>query len=196
MLPRPIPQMQVDALVTVFEHFTACEHTDTPLPGATVIVRVNLDDLQNDTGFGTIDGIDQPISISTVRRMAADGGIIPCVLGRDSDILDWGRRQRLFTTAQRLALVERDGGCIGCGAPPGRSKAHHIRWWSNGGTTDLDNGCLLCDNCHHRIHDNGWDIRIDGTGTDAKVWLIPPVWIDATQTPRPAARIRHTDFLA
>ncbi|MDL5352337.1 hypothetical protein [Microbacterium sp. zg-YB36] len=43
--------------------------------------------------------------------MAAGGGVIPCVLGRQSEILDWGPKKRLFTKAQKLALIERDGGC-------------------------------------------------------------------------------------
>ncbi len=96
------------------------------------------------------------------------------------------------TKAQRLALVERDGGCAACGAPPGHTKVHHIAWWTRDrGRTDLNNGVLLCDSCHHLIHDQGWEIRIDGTGIDATVWLIPPDWIDPHQTPRPAGRRRY-----
>ena len=62
------------------------------------------------TATRSIDGINQPVSIATARRMAAGGGIIPCVLGCAAKILDWGREKRLFTKSQRLALVERDGG--------------------------------------------------------------------------------------
>ena len=54
---------------------------------------------------------------------------------------------------------------------------------------------LLCESCHHRIHDNDWDIRIDGTGTRAKVWFIPPPHIDPTQTPRLGGRARY-DYAA
>ncbi|WP_454129301.1 DUF222 domain-containing protein [Microbacterium aurum] len=190
--PRPIPVMLAEALITVCEHYTGCDRTDQPLPGATVIVRCTLDDLRTGTGTATIDGIDQPICIGTARRMAASGGIIPWVMGTDSEILDWGREKRLFTTAQKRAITERDGGCIGCGAPPGRSKVHHVTWWTHGGTTDLTNGALLCDSCHHRIHDQGWDIHIDGPGINAHVWLLPPPTIDPTRTPRPAAQRRFT----
>ncbi len=189
---RSIPMMQADALTTICAHFTGCDQKDTPLPGATVIVRLTLADLQNETGHATIDGIHAPVSIGTARRMAADAGIIPCVLGGDSEILDWGRRKRLFTPAQRLALTERDGGCIGCGAPPGHTKAHHLKWWArDNGPTDLSNGVLVCTSCHHRIHDHGWNIHIEGPGTTARVWLIPPPWIDPTQTPQPAGRRKY-----
>lgn len=189
--PRPLPVLQAEALITVCEHYSGCERTDQPLPGATVIVRVALEDLQAGTGTGAIDGVDQPVCIGTVRRMAAGGRIIPWVMGADSEVLDFGRDRRLFSLAQKRALIERDGGCAGCGAPPGRTKTHHIQWWSHGGRTDLDNGVLLCDSCHHLIHDQGWDIRIDGTGIRAAVWLIPPAHIDPRRTPRPAANRRH-----
>ena len=193
---RSVPQRQVDALTLLAEHYLGCESQDTPVGGATVIVRVSLDDLEDGTGHATVDGIAQPVSIGTARRMAAGGGIIPCVLGTDSDILDWGREKRLFTKAQKLALVERDGGCAMCGLPPGMTKVHHLNWWArDAGPTDLSNGVLLCESCHHRIHDNGWEIRIEGTGTRARVWFLPPPHIDPARTPRLGGRARY-DYTA
>ncbi|MFT3798744.1 MAG: DUF222 domain-containing protein [Microbacterium sp.] len=189
--PKPIPVLNAEALIAICEHYAGCSKKHESLPGATVIVRVDLADLQAGTGVGVIDGVDQPVSIATVRQMAASGGVIPCVLGADSEILDWGRDKRFFTPAQKRAITERDGGCIGCGAPPGRCKVHHLTWWSHGGRTDLDNGALLCESCHHLIHDHGWDIRIDGPGINSDVWLIPPRHVDPARTPRPAARRRH-----
>lgn len=193
--PRPIQQMQADALVAVFEHYIGCDHKDMPLPGATVVIRVEAKDLQNGTGFGLIDGIDQPVCIQTVRRMAGGGSLVGWIMSEGREVLDWGRQKRLFTPPQKMLLAERDGGCAGCGAPPGRCKAHHIRWWSRGGRTDIDNGVLLCSSCHHRIHDNGWDIRVEGTGIGARVWLIPPAAVDPSRTPRPAIR-RRFDVVA
>ncbi|MGM7699045.1 DUF222 domain-containing protein [Microbacterium sp. A84] len=168
---RTIAMLHADALALFCSHVLGCKER-TPVAGATVIVRINYTDLVGDTSTGTatIDGIDQPISASAARRMAAGAGIIPFVLGADSEILDWGRHKRLFTRAQRLALVERDDGCAMCNLPPDMTKAHHLRWWKRDhGPTDLSNGILLCETCHHRIHDNGWEIRIDGTGTTAHV---------------------------
>lgn len=188
---RTLPQLQADALTRIAEHLLGCEHRDLPVEGATVVVRVSLDDLRDGTGHATIDGIDAPISISTARRMAA-GSVIPLVLGGDSEVLDWGRAKRLFTCGQRLIFVERDQGCAKCGAPPSHTKVHHIKWWArDGGRTDLDNGILLCESCHHHIHDNGWDIRIDGIGVDAVVWFIPPVDVDPDRTPRLGGRRRY-----
>jgi len=198
---RSVAMMRADALAVFCTHVLGCE-TGTPLAGATVIVRVDADALESGVGHGSIDGIDQPISIATIRRMAAGSGVIPGVLDGAGEILDWGRERRLFTPAQKLALVERDGGCAMCGLPPSMTKAHHIRWWQrDAGPTDLSNGILLCESCHHRIHDNGWDIRIDnppgtgrqGTGVNikARVWFIPPANIDPARTPRLGGRARY-----
>ncbi|MFJ2532638.1 DUF222 domain-containing protein [Microbacterium maritypicum] len=189
---RTVPMIQADALAVFCAHVLGCERR-VPVAGATVIVRMNLDDLEAGTGSATVDGVDQPVSVGAARRMAAGGGVIPCVLGGDSEILDWGREKRLFTRAQRLALVERDGGCAMCGLPPEMTKAHHIRWWRRDhGPTDLSNGVLLCETCHHRIHDNGWQIRIDtaGSGAAARVWFIPPRYVDSARTPRLGGRAR------
>ncbi|WP_342670847.1 HNH endonuclease, partial [Microbacterium sp. K24] len=53
-----------------------------------------------------------------------------------------------------------------CGLPPGMTKAHHIKWWTRDrGPTDLSNGVLLCETCHHRIHDR--DVVRNGFHRDA-----------------------------
>lgn len=190
--PRSVRQMQADALADLCRHAIGCDRVPTGV-SATVVVRMDLADLEAGTGVATIDGIAQPIPASAVRRLAADAQIIPCVLGGDSEILDWGRAKRLFTPAQKLALGERDGGCAGCGAPPAWCHGHHLEWWDrDGGRTDLDNGVLLCTGCHHRLHSDGWEITVDGPGVGARVWLIPPPWIDAKRTPRLAGRSRYT----
>src|SRR5690606_8183599 len=135
---------QADALRMMAEHVLGCER-DTPLNGARVVIRVSLDQLQSGVGSATIDGIAEPISIAAARMLAAGGGVIPWVCGGEGEILDWGREKRLFTTAQRLALAERDGGCAMCGLPPSMTKAHHLaRWRRDTGPTDLSNGVLLC----------------------------------------------------
>ncbi|GGM44453.1 HNH endonuclease [Microbacterium saperdae] len=187
---RTVSMIQADALVAFCAHALGCD-ARVPMAGATVIVRMTLDDLQSGTGSATIDGIEAPVSVGAARRMAAGGGVIPWVMGSDSEILDWGREKRLFTRGQRLALVERDGGCAMCGLPPEMTKAHHIRWWQrDAGPTDLSNGVLLCETCHHRIHDNDWEIRIDGTGITARVWFVPPRYVDLARTPRLGGRAR------
>ncbi|WP_298740423.1 HNH endonuclease signature motif containing protein [uncultured Microbacterium sp.] len=189
---RSIRQMRADALVAVCRHALGCEQVPTG-PTTTVVVQMTLDQLRTEVGAVTIDGIDQPVPASAVRRLACDLQVIPAVLGGDSAVLDWGRDKRGFTRAQKLAIALRDQGCACCGAPAAWTEVHHIRWWKrHRGRTDLANGVLLCVACHHRLHDDGWEIEVDGTGIDAHVWFIPPPWIDRDRTPRPGARDRLT----
>lgn len=189
---RSVKQMQADALADLCRHALGCEQLPTA-PSATVVVRVSLADLQSGVGEATIDGLGQPLPAGAVRRLAADLQVIPCVLDSESDILDWGRAKRLFTPAQKLALGERDGGCVSCGAPPAWCHVHHIAWWERDrGRTDLANGVLLCTSCHHRLHDDGWQIEVDGTGPSSTVRLTPPTWIDRARIPRLAGKARYT----
>ncbi|WP_169053965.1 HNH endonuclease signature motif containing protein [Agromyces sp. H66] len=187
--PRTIPQIQADALAAIARHSLGCEQTLTPLAKTTVVVRLDHDTLIDGLGHARIDGIDQPISAATARRMSADAELIPAVFGGDSLPLDLGRAARLFSKAQRLALAERDGGCASCGQNIAYVDAHHINWWERDtGPTDLSNGVMLCSFCHHGIHREGWDIH--ATRTD--VWFIPPPHIDPQRTPRPGGRTRFT----
>ena len=184
---RSIPQIQADALAALARHTLGCSGTLTPLAKTTVVVRVDLDTLVSGLGHARIDGLDQPVSAATARRMAADAELIPAVLGGDSIPLDLGRAARLFTKAQRLALGERDGGCASCGQNITYVEAHHIDWWErDAGPTDLSNGVLLCSFCHHMIHREGWQIQAN----PSEVWFIPPPHIDPTQVPRLGGRAR------
>ena len=186
---RTAPQMRADALADLARHALGCDATDRGLPTTTVVVRVGLEDLRAGTGLGEIDGTDEPLSIGAIRRLAADAEVIPAVMGGESELLDLGRARRLFSRAQRLALVERDGGCAHCHAPPSWTEAHHIRWWErDAGPTDLDNGVLLCTACHHRVHRDGWDIRV----RDGRVWFVPPVSVDPERRPVLGGRARFS----
>lgn len=183
---RTVGQIRADALVGLARHGMAC---DEPTSGVstTAVVRIGLDELRKGTGLGESDNLAAPLSAGAIRAMAADAEIIPMVLGADSEALDIGRARRLFTRAQRLALVERDGGCAMCHAPPSYCEAHHIRWWDRHlGKTDLDNGVLLCTACHHRVHRDGWHIEL----TRGQVWITAPPSVDPSQSPRLGGRAR------
>ncbi|MET4780782.1 DUF222 domain-containing protein [Glaciihabitans sp. UYNi722] len=179
---RTIAQIAADAIVDLARHGIACADKTVPLPAATIVVRMTLESLMSGLGQARIDGIEQPISATTARRMAADAGIIPMVLGGRGEVLDLGVTRRLFSRAQRIALAERDDGCswANCHRPPSHTEAHHIIWDSRGGTTDLINGILLCSMHHHRIHRDGWEVRV----VDNVPWFIPPSAIDVYRRPR------------
>ncbi|MGL5851660.1 MAG: HNH endonuclease signature motif containing protein, partial [Phycicoccus sp.] len=89
-----------------------------------------------------------------LRRIACDAVLIPYVLGSAGEILDQGTAVRLFTKAQRRRLTMRDKGCTypGCSAPASWCEAHHVRWWEHHGSSDIDNGALLCRRHHTVVH--------------------------------------------
>ena len=196
-------QMRADILVDLCRHALDC---DKPTSGVktTVVVRMTRAELVEGLGIGEVDGMAQPVSASALRLAAADAEVIPVVLGGPSEVLDLGRARRLFSPAQRLALVERDGGCSWCHAPPSWCEAHHIRWWDrDSGLTDLNNGVLLCTRCHHRVHRDGWEIEVRGGGPSGSgdtpgsserggaVWFTPPRSVDPHRTPRAGGRARY-----
>jgi hypothetical protein len=173
-------QLRADALHHLARHALGCKETTSSGIRTTIVVRMTLSDMQTGSGLGSIDGTTQPVSVGELRRLAGDAGVIPHVLGGDSETLDMGRTVRMFTTAQRFALIERDGGCAKCHAPPQHCEAHHIQWWDHGGRTDLNNGVMLCTRCHHDIHRQHWGIHI----RHGHVHFTPPPTIDPTQTPQ------------
>ncbi len=178
---RTVGQVRADALFELCRHALGCQETEGSGIRTTIVVRMNRADLDSGRGLGRIDGTHQPVSVGQLRRLAGDAGIIPEILGRPGEVLDLGRTRRIFTRAQRIALLERDGGCAKCHAPPEHCEAHHIRWWERGGATDLGNGVMLCTRCHHDVHRQGWGIRVQAGRVD----FIPPSTIDPAGRPRP-----------
>ena len=144
--------------------------TDLPKSGgcgATVVVTMTLEQLLaklDSAGVCTLDTGGR-ISAAEGRRLACMAGIIPMVLGGKSQVLDVGRKRRLHSEAMRLAMGVRDGGCTaeGCETPPGMCHAHHDIPWSEGGSTNMATGRLLCPHHHRRIHDPNYEVtRLPG----------------------------------
>ncbi len=201
---RTVPQMTADALSALASHALGCTDSSLPIPATTVVVRMDVEALkaelgaldgagddatveQRECGIGTVDGLAQPMTAGQLRRLAAGARVIPEVLGGPSQPLDLGRNRRLFTHGQRLALVERDGGCASCGAPPSWCDAHHIRWWKeHRGRTDLNNGVLLCRACHTRIHEGRWKVEIH----DGMPVFLPPPEYSGSNAPQIGGRRR------
>ncbi|MDI3214108.1 HNH endonuclease signature motif containing protein, partial [Arthrobacter sp. AL12] len=133
-----------------------------------------------------------PVTASTVRKIACDADIIPVLLGSEGRILDIGRTSRVFPAHIRKALTARDQGCAfpGCTIPAPWCEAHHINYWSRGGTTGTENAALLCTHHHHVIHKEHWTIQVR-TGIP---WFIPPPHLDPRQKPRRNYYFRPADL--
>lgn len=99
------------------------------------------------------DGTTLPMS--ELARFLCDSELGRVVLDAHSVPVDLGRTSRLFSAAQRRAVIVRDRGCAwnGCDVPAAYCEVHHIRWWDRErGPTNLDNGVLLCSHHHHTVH--------------------------------------------
>ena len=112
-----------------------------------------------------------PIPMCELVRLACDAHILPGVYRAATQEMNLGRRRRTASEAQRAALIYRDRECIGCGASANRGFAHHVQFWSDGGPTDFGNLVLVCNKCHHSIHDDNWQVTRD---PDANRWKTRP----------------------
>ena len=92
------------------------------------------------------------MSAGTVRRLACDAGIIPMVLGTNSEPLDVGTEHRFVTPAIRQALNTRDKGCVICQPHPPCAKPTTSVHWADGGPTTITNLALLCKPHHIDVH--------------------------------------------
>jgi hypothetical protein len=127
-----------------------------------------------------------------VGRLACDASVGRILLGPGSVPLDLGRRERLFTASQRRALLLRDGGCRfpGCRRPPRYTDGHHLVPWYAGGSTDLDNGMLLCRWHHSAVHrtsdGNAWRVDADDPtlGARGRLRFIGPIGQVLVSDPR------------
>lgn len=124
------------------------------------------------------------ISPDATERLLCDARLTRIVMNASSQILNVGRATRTWTHAQRTAITARDRHCRGpgCDRPPDWCHIHHIRWWSNGGRTDLDNGILLCTRHHRLVHEGGWTLTLNPTTHQAT--FTPPNGTPTTTQPR------------
>jgi Domain of unknown function (DUF222) len=180
--PRAPHQRYADALVELCRR--QLESGELPTRGGEkpqLVLTISLDQMQERLGSGLLD-TGERLSPETVRKLACDAQIIPALLGSDGQPVDLGRTSRTFTPAQRRALSLRDHGCAfpGCDRPPAWCDGHHIRFWADGGSTDLRNGVLLCCFHHTTVHHGDWVIRMAADGLPD---FIPPTWIDPEQRP-------------
>lgn len=151
---RPATQRRADALLDVIRRGVSSPGQAPKSDKAQLMVTISLDDLREEVAGAGITTTGEVLAPHVVRRLACDAGIIPVVLGTDSEVLDLGRAARLFTPGQRKAIWLRDQGCTypGCTMPPQWCDAHHVSWWSRGGATDIDNAALLCERHHTKVH--------------------------------------------
>ena len=124
-----------------------------------------------------------PLSAELLAELAANAKVLPAVFDAKWANLALGAA-RNAGDAQKLVLAARDGGCISCGAHSEETHAHHIRFHSDGGPTDIPNLASLCPRCHNLIHDHNWQVHVSADGHPK---IRPPPTSASPPTPPPSA---------
>jgi len=94
-----------------------------------------------------------PVPDDVLCTLGPAAAVVGHVFSGEGRPLWLGRRTRLASTDQWLALIAAHRGCVDCGATASRCEAHHnLTEWSHGGPTDIDNLDLRCHRCHGVVH--------------------------------------------
>ncbi len=143
------------ALVELLERYPTTKLPKLGGSAPTVVLTLDLATLMGGLKAACLD-TGQVISPGAARRLAAQAGIIPAVLGSASEVLDLGRRVRFHTGKQRLAMVITQRGTCGvegCTRSAIGADGHHLIAYHLGGLTNLADGVLLCPP-HHTYADH------------------------------------------
>ena len=141
--------------------------SSSPNARAEVSVVIDLQTLMHGMHQRSVirTGHDVELPIETIRRMACEAEIIPVVLGSNGVVLDVGRATRLASRYQRKALEVMYPTCAipQCCVPHSQCQPHHIRYWRDDGSTDMNNLIPLCSSHHRSVHEGGWKLSMHGT---------------------------------
>ena len=104
-----------------------------------------------------------PIANETAQRLACDA-TVSWLLGNAQREQEASHEHRQIPPSVRRALVARDKDCVfnGCHRQANWCDGHHVRWWTRGGETKLENLALLCGRHHRMVHEEGWTIERAG----------------------------------
>lgn len=106
-------------------------------------------------GFG-------PIGPQLLSHLLCGAEITPILvktIGRNTEVLDVGRTERLATPKQAKAIRHRQNArCASPGCHHPIAHNHHQVWWTHGGNTDLDDLDGRCRKCHALIHAGKLDV--------------------------------------
>jgi hypothetical protein len=134
-------------------------------------VTITLDQLTGIAGTGPLLARFGRIPLSSAQRLACDAALTRLITDPAGEVLDVGRSSRFTTTAQSTAIAAMYDRCgyPNCETAVTGCDIHHVRWWSNGGTTDRANLVPLCKHHHLFVHEYGYTIH---NTTDADGLLI------------------------
>jgi hypothetical protein len=155
-----IDARRADALAAVCSARIAA---DADADRATLVVHASLEALAGGRNVEVEHGAVLPPE--ALQRLACDARVQVVAENAAGDAVSLGRARREPSAAMLRQLRHRDRGCRfpGCGSTA-FANAHHIVWWSRGGSTDLDNLLLLCGFHHRLVHEHAWTVEraVDG----------------------------------
>ena len=166
-------------------------------------ISVTLEELARGVGYGELKipatNASVPAAMETIRELSCDGDVrrvvtsgrhvdpdtgdpvdpvIARLIQTPSEVIDYGRSQRIVPPGLRRRLVRRDNGCVFpmCTRPAAYTHAHHVQHWSESGATDLDNLALVCNRHHTAIHHQGWTLtpRRGAEAHQPGYWIVVP----------------------
>lgn len=162
-----LARRKADALTQICQHFL--DHQGITPKGRRERPHLNVYVLPDPYGApqARYTGSDAPVSPEAWGVLGCDAAWHRLLLDADSARLDYGRETRDWATDLYNAIVLRDGGCRAgaCDAPASWCDVHHVDFWEHGGTTDVDNGVLLCRRHHRMIHKRGFHLKLLPDGT-------------------------------
>jgi hypothetical protein len=153
---------QADAFVGVVTGFLSGDghgdDKDTSASNDNYLVTIHVDQ----SALAGNDG-RSAIPIESVRRLCCDSHAVVLTEGQDGEPLSIGRKTRIIPQAIARAVRARDGHqCTFPGCSHRRYlHCHHVKHWSKGGETSLDNLLLICSKHHTLVHEGGFNIERD-----------------------------------
>ena len=148
---------QADALVAIANAYLSANGEPSACTSDNYLVTVHVDRSALANGDGR-----SSLPIESVKRLCCDGDAIVIVENEEGDPLSVGRKTRTVPTAIKRTLQARDESCVFPGCHHKRFvDAHHVKHWSAGGETSLDNLLLLCSHHHGLVHEGGFRIERD-----------------------------------
>ncbi|MDH3440282.1 MAG: HNH endonuclease [Gammaproteobacteria bacterium] len=97
------------------------------------------------------------VTAETSRRICCDTSISRVVKAESGETLSIGRKSRVIPPAMRRALKARDKNCRFPGCTHRHFiDGHHIKHWTDGGETSIDNLVQLCRHHHRLVHEGGF----------------------------------------
>jgi len=103
---------------------------------------------------------NQHIPPSIANKLSCDASISLVIEDDNNNVVNIGRKTRIIPLAMKRALKMRDQGCVFPGCCQTKwTDSHHIKHWSEGGETSMNNLITLCRYHHTQLHKGEYRIE-------------------------------------